>query len=137
MKILIVDDDPQMRTLLKRVLHEAGHATCWAASGPGAMRLIQGGEHIDLVILDITLEGQMTGYDVARQLPRGLPLIILSGMLEEEVRAGARAIDNALREALTILGKPLNVAELIRIVKHAESADLARSADTNPRKQKP
>ncbi len=115
MRVLLVDDDPAIRSVLARLVERDGHTTCWASSGEGALKLLHSERGtIDAIILDINLGGGLSGYEVARHLPRGLPLVVLSGMSPDDVRQGAKAMTNALEHALTILGKPIDAQALRR-----------------------
>lgn len=110
MKILTVEDDPHFRDALVLTLREFGHTVIWAATGRAAV-LLATSEKPDVVLLDIDLP-DITGYEVARQLPRGLPLIILSGTDADQIRHDAVSFENAIEGAILILGKPVNASEL-------------------------
>jgi DNA-binding response OmpR family regulator len=75
--ILVVEDNPQERSLYCETLRDAGFWTLTASNGEDALCLISQ-EHPDLVLLDIDLP-DMTGLDVLRQArlatPR-LPIIL-------------------------------------------------------------
>jgi len=115
--ILVVDDDEGIRHALERILEKAGHTMIWAATVEGALRLLHTEEaSLDVVILDINLDREGGGYDVARKVPRDIPLIILSGLTPEEVRKGAVQVSNALSHAVTILGKPFENKKLLGIL---------------------
>ncbi|RMG02452.1 MAG: response regulator [Nitrospirae bacterium] len=77
MKILVVDDDPSIRTLYKEELEEEGYEVVVASSGDEALRLFEQ-EKPDLVTLDILMP-DMDGIQVLRKLkelnPR-LPIIM-------------------------------------------------------------
>ncbi|MGR3581245.1 MAG: response regulator, partial [Sagittula sp.] len=66
MKILIVDDDPSLRDLLRLALERAGHTVICAADG--ALALTHAArETPDLIVLDIGLP-EMDGFEVCRRL---------------------------------------------------------------------
>jgi DNA-binding response OmpR family regulator len=80
-KILIVDDDPDMRSLYRLVLQHEGLEVIEAASGSEALSLIHQ-EPPALVLLDIMMP-EMDGYEVCRRLrsnPKtaGLPVLMFS-----------------------------------------------------------
>src|SRR5262245_43391604 len=70
MRILVVDDDPNLFEIMNFVLREAGHEPCWADTGDEALRLVQESRP-DLVLLGLSLperEGStMTTQIVARR----------------------------------------------------------------------
>ena len=64
--ILVVDDEEDIRTMLKRVLVAQGHRVVEADSGPVALRLVK--HHVpDLIILDAMLP-ELHGFDIARRI---------------------------------------------------------------------
>ena len=72
-KILIIDDDPQIRRLVVEILASAGHEMFDVEDGDEGLRLVQ----IDrpaLVITDILMP-QTDGLEVIRELRRGAPQI--------------------------------------------------------------
>jgi two-component system response regulator MprA len=65
-RILLVEDDPRMRALVRRGLSEQGHAVEVADTGIVALDLAQA-EHFDVIVLDVMLPG-IDGVEVARRL---------------------------------------------------------------------
>lgn len=55
--ILLVDDAPDIRLLLKAVLHRSGHEVIEAASGSEALELLDAGLEPSAIILDIQMPG--------------------------------------------------------------------------------
>ncbi len=79
--ILVVDNDPVMRTLVSRVLTREGHHVRQAADGRQALADIAV-VRPDLLITDVLMPG-LTGWSVfarARRLWPTLPIIIMSGV---------------------------------------------------------
>ena len=74
--VLIVDDSPQIRSLLKAALSESGWVVCGEA-GNGREGILQA-EHLhpDLIILDLSMP-EMNGFDAARELRRIMPAVPL------------------------------------------------------------
>jgi two-component system, response regulator, stage 0 sporulation protein F len=76
-RILVVDDDEAIRTLLKEELEEEGYEVIVASNARDALKLVEQ-EALDLVVLDI----RMPGMDGLEALPRvlglkpGLPVIL-------------------------------------------------------------
>jgi two-component system cell cycle response regulator len=65
-KILIVDDDPDVRSLYRLVLRQEGLEVYEAQDGKEALAIAQA-EALDLVLLDIMMP-EMDGYEVCRRL---------------------------------------------------------------------
>ena len=79
-KVLVVDDEADMRLALRTVLEQGGHSVEEAGDGPAALeRVARGG--LDLVLLDIRLPG-MDGRQILRRIREqtaDLPVIMVSG----------------------------------------------------------
>ena len=79
-RILVIDDDPTIRSLVSALLEARGHAVLAAADGLAGMRLFE--EHeIDLVVTDIVmpeLEGIAT-ISAIRRLDPAVPILAISG----------------------------------------------------------
>ena len=84
--ILVVDDDPHIRALLEEYLTENGLRVSTASGGREMFRSL-GEQTIDLVILDLRLEGE-DGMTLARSLRERLaiPVIMLTGVRDEADR---------------------------------------------------
>ncbi len=82
-KILVVDDDPQIREVTRIALERAGFTTIAAADGRAALAAAASGRP-DLVILDIGLP-EMDGLEVCRRLRQssGLPILFLTARDDE------------------------------------------------------
>jgi signal transduction histidine kinase/CheY-like chemotaxis protein len=100
--VLVVDDDPNIRTLLQQELTEAGYAVRLAEDGRKALALIR--EEIPgLVILDVMMP-EMNGFDVAAVLKNDpatmhVPIIILS-ILEDRERGFRLGVDRYLTKPI-------------------------------------
>jgi DNA-binding response OmpR family regulator len=119
-KILVVDDDPQIRESLRKVLRAEGYEVVLAADGQEAIDKFDP-EHIDLLLLDLNLPGN-SGWDIfgtLTSLNPFLPIIIITGRQNQhELAAGAGV--GALME------KPLDVPLLLKTITEL----LAESAET-------
>lgn len=105
--ILIVDDDPQIRLSLRKVLRNEGYETVLAADGREAIKK-HDIERVDLVLLDLNLPIN-SGWDAFGTLTARdplLPIIIITGRQKQSDLAAAAGI-SALME------KPLNVSLLL------------------------
>src|SRR5712692_6318908 len=108
MKVLVIDDEPQIRRALRAGLERNGYTVSLAASGEegldqAALR------PPDLVILDLAMPG-MDGFEVCRQLREWskAPIIVLS--VREGEADKIRALDLGADDYLT---KPFSLGELL------------------------
>lgn len=80
MKVLIVEDDPLVREFAVTALHDAGFEIIEATTGEEAIDRAQTGT--DAVLLDISLPGPLSGWDVAERLRQqrpDLPVVYATG----------------------------------------------------------
>jgi two-component system, OmpR family, response regulator len=84
--ILVIDDDPQIRSLLQEYLVENGIRVSLASSSE-EMSNILGDEAVDLVVLDLRLAGE-DGLAIARSLrdQSAIPIVMLTGVRDEADR---------------------------------------------------
>ena len=113
--ILVVDDDPQIRTMMQKILTKAGHTVVEAASGLEAERRV-GESDVDLLITDIIMPDK-EGLTLVRELHKRWPhlkIIAMSG----GGRSGAFTILDAASQfgANLVLRKPFRVVELLEAV---------------------
>ena len=83
-RVLIVDDDETVCTMLYKVIRSNGIQADTAASGAEALRMVEQ-EHYDLMLLDVNMPG-MDGFEVVQTLrQRGvrIPIMIVSGRQED------------------------------------------------------
>jgi two-component system KDP operon response regulator KdpE len=107
-RILVVDDEQQIRRALLLNLRARGYEVIEAASGESGVQLAAS-EHPDLVLLDLGLPG-MSGLDVIVAL-RGwtqVPIIVLT--VREDERAKVTALDAGADDYVT---KPFGMDELL------------------------
>ncbi len=114
-RILVIDDEPDIRETLDMFLSSLGYEVSTAESGHTAVEQVQR-EAFDLVITDIRMPG-MSGVDVMAALRRinpGLPVIVVSGYISEE--SGLRCSEAG---AVGIIGKPFRLDDLLHVVQVA------------------
>ncbi len=114
--ILVVDDDPGMRTLLMQLLHKNGFHVLAAADHVEMQDHLDRSD-IDLVLLDVMLPGR-SGFDLCRDLRlsthRGLPLIMISARGDEADRVAGLELG-----ADDYIAKPFGQSELLARVRAA------------------
>ncbi|KEA62651.1 DNA-binding response regulator OmpR [Marinobacterium lacunae] len=120
LRILVVDDEADMRELLQDLLEDSGYEVHTAASGE-EMRSALGAAVYSLVILDLRLKGE-DGMQLARELRRqsSIPIMMLTGKGDETDRILGLEI-----AADDFLMKPFNNRELVARVR----ATLRRSTE--------
>src|SRR5438045_3680567 len=84
MKVLAVDDDPELLPLVGFALRQGGYAVVEAGSGEEALQAFAA-EAPDLVVLDVNLPG-IDGFEVCRRLRQesAVPILMLTVRGEEE-----------------------------------------------------
>jgi two-component system KDP operon response regulator KdpE len=113
--ILVVDDEPPIRRLLRTSLASQGFQVSEAADGRGALGEIER-SHPDLVILDLGLP-DMDGAEVIRTLRDGgnaVPILVLSSRADEKGKV--EALDLGADDYVT---KPFGTAELFARIRAA------------------
>ena len=107
-KILVVDDDVQIRRVMRKMLSAQGYAMYDARSGEEALETLHRGR-FDLVLLDMAMPG-MGGLEACRAIRAGwdVPIIILSVRDMEKDKIGA--LDAGADDYVT---KPFSMQELL------------------------
>ena len=100
--ILIVDDDPHIRELLKQEFTEAGYRVRLSENGRQALAAVRE-QRPDLIVLDVMMP-EMSGFDVAAVLKNDpqtmdIPIIILS-ILEDKERGYRLGVDRYLTKPI-------------------------------------
>jgi two-component system response regulator MprA len=110
--ILVVDDDPKIRSVLGRGLRFEGYDVQIAASGQEALQLARD-TTFDLVVLDLTMP-RMDGLEVCRRLRRGVSIPILMLTARDAVADRIVGLDSGADDYLT---KPFDFEELLAHVR--------------------
>jgi CheY-like chemotaxis protein len=116
-RILAIDDEPNIRTVLNRALTMAGFTVEVAGSGMEAMTLLESAaaQHqppYDLVFSDLGMP-EMSGWDVARELHRlwpQIPLVLVTGWGDQ--------LDAAKMKEFHVshtIAKPFNLSDLVKM----------------------
>jgi putative two-component system response regulator len=92
-RILVVDDEPAIRAVIARVLHESGHD--WASAGTVADALpMLTASSYSLVLCDMTMPGG-SGLELVRQLQAGFPdtpVVMVTGIDDPDIARAAREL---------------------------------------------
>ncbi len=121
-RILVVEDDEEMRSLVEEILLEEGYRAVCAADSLSALIVLLG-EGADLLVADWkmpVIDGLQLVASARRSLP-GLPVVFVSAYVSSDLRR--RAIE---RGVFSILSKPFHRSELLAHVEAALAADASR-----------
>jgi two-component system KDP operon response regulator KdpE len=123
-KILVVDDEPSIRTLLKSTLARAGYAVIEAATAKEAVGAVQI-DKPDLVLLDLGLPDR-DGLEIIGRLrgDGGLPVIVVSAREDSEQKIAA--LDLGAEDYVT---KPFDTEELLARIRATLRRSLASQAE--------
>jgi twitching motility two-component system response regulator PilH len=123
-KVLIVDDDPDVRLFNTTVVEESGYTPIEAANGEEGLKRVKE-ESPDLVVLDVLMPKQ-SGIRLYRELKtekslQGIPVIILSGVARRTFLRSQKALtefgDKPVPEPDSYLEKPVEPEELAQEIK--------------------
>jgi CheY-like chemotaxis protein len=132
-RILIADDDREMRRVLRDMLRRTGAEIREAASGNDLLTHLNGGDRFDLVITDLRMPAP-SGLQVvmmARTAGHKTPFILITAFGDDSVRAALSQVPNAF-----LLDKPFAPPALLSCVAQAladRSADYHEQQDTHRR----
>lgn len=116
-RILLVEDDDEVATLVGEMLGQLGYEVTRAASAAAALGALADGRSVDLVFSDIMMPGGMNGVELAREIRRrrsDVPVLLTSGYAEA-------AIHQAEAADIQILAKPYHLDELAAALSAAKS----------------
>ena len=126
-RVLVVDDEPQIRRALRLVLRANGYEVAEVGTGEGALDALVI-QPFDLMILDLMLP-DVDGVEVCRRLREWsrLPVVVLSAHGEEEVKV--RALDEGADDYVT---KPFSAPELLARMRSAMRRASVNTAPSEP-----
>lgn len=119
--ILVVDDDPQIREIFRRVLEGSGHEVTQAQDGLAGGRMFRQ-KPADLVITDIYMP-EREGLETIRELKRDFPGVRIIAITGADVFMGADHVLGMAKAfgAIYVMKKPVNIATLLEVVERALS----------------
>ncbi len=108
--VLVVEDDPDVRRLVVRILGSLGYRVVDAPDARAALAVLSAGETVDLLLSDVVLAGGMSGPELARlsrERHRDLKILLMTGYAAEAAnRNGGLGLETVL------LNKPFQRHEL-------------------------
>jgi PAS domain S-box-containing protein len=112
--VLIVEDEPVVRSVILEMLAEQGYRTLEAFDGPSGLQILRGDQQIDLLITDVGLPG-MNGrqlVDQARKMRPGLKVLFITGYAEN-----ADMAEGFLQPGMEMITKPFDHDQLSQRVR--------------------
>jgi two-component system cell cycle sensor histidine kinase/response regulator CckA len=113
--VLLVEDEPMVRSVAERALTRHGYTVITADNGEDALAVLERGEEVALLISDVVMPG-MDGPTMVREARKTRPdlkILFMSGYAEEQLR---NSIDI---EHVNFLPKPFSVTELAEAARRA------------------
>lgn len=126
--VLIVEDQPELRTVTDQIIQRLGYKTIVAGDAEAAITLASKSGKIDAALLDVVLPGDKNGADLAStllQLHPDIKVMFTTGYAAENVY-----VDIAKFKHSGLFPKPLKVSELAKTLKSLTSQPVANSSDT-------
>jgi PAS domain S-box-containing protein len=115
--ILVVEDEPLLLALTKRLCEERGYTVVVASNAASALEVLRGGTPIDLLFTDVVLPGGLDGVELAeaaRARRPDLPILLTSGYAGASVLKMARDLGD-----FDLLPKPFDSKSLARKLNRA------------------
>jgi PAS domain S-box-containing protein len=127
--ILIVEDDPLVRSYVDTQLQSLGYTTLTAANGVEALAIADRGAAFDLLFTDVIMPGRLNGRQLAAEMAQrrpGLKVLFTSGYTENAIIHHGR-----LDSGVLLLAKPYRKLDLARMLRIALT-DAGILADAPP-----
>jgi DNA-binding response OmpR family regulator len=115
-RILVVDDDPVVQTLVRTILNRADFDVFTAASGEDALNLIKLGRIPHLAVVDVNMPPGMDGFKFCEEAHKrvpNLPIIMLSGAGDEKTIVKAFDVVQADDYIIKPTDGPIRADELV------------------------
>jgi len=121
-KILIIDDDPDVHTVVKKILEGKSYEVISAYGGLEGLRMVVD-ERPDLIILDVIMPGKH-GFEVCHELKTdekyhffsNIPVLMLTVYPEDREKMHLSMREGMMMEAEDYLQKPVDAQELVKRV---------------------
>lgn len=108
--VLIVEDEPSLRSILGKGLERYGFRTLVAVDGQEALDVLEAGEKVHLVLSDIVMP-RLSGLELQRRLRErhpGLPVVLMTGCVDQPPDDWA--------EDVPVLRKPFRLPDLVQTI---------------------
>jgi len=115
--VLLVEDDPDVRTVLSAQLRQLGHKVCAVANATEALHMIESPSRIDITLTDVVLPGGIDGVTLIKEAMHRRPrmgILCMSGYNPTQTHRKWLRIQN-----IELLEKPFSSARLAEAIKVA------------------
>jgi len=123
-RLLVIEDDSSIRTMLRQALEDEGYAVDEAPSGTAGLQLVRSGNP-DLVLLDLRLP-DMSGFEVCRQIRASsfVPIIMVTAQTDtHDMVAGLEAgADDYVTKPVVIKELAARIRATLRRSSYTESS---------------
>lgn len=112
--VLVVEDDERVREATLKRLEALGYAVIEASDGQSALRMLEEGEPVDLVFSDVVMPGELSGYDLLREVQNRFP------NMATLLTSGHVSVHSLMKDStVELLTKPYSLPVLAQAVERA------------------
>jgi CheY-like chemotaxis protein len=127
--VLVVEDDPALRTVIVSFLNEQNYQVVAAPDGSEALAILDESGPFDLLLSDVILPGEFSGQKLAREITRRQPsikILLMSGYASDAFEEEDSPPDYA-----NLLRKPFSMGTLARKMRSVLEAEEGSDSDPN------
>ena len=138
-KVLVVDDEQQVRDLLNTFLKREGYEVVVASNGEEAMELAEA-ENPHVILLDVNMPG-IDGIEVcnrlkAKEKTRPIPIIIVTVHEDRNVEAFLEGADDFVTKPFNTVEFSFRVRSMLRIRHLADELERSQASSEDPEKNR-
>lgn len=126
-RILVIDDDPTLNSLIRQSFHAKGYEVITALNGVEGLKLAYR-SHPDIIVLDIMMP-DLDGYETCQRLREisEVPVLMLTAMPAEEdlVRGFEAGADDYVKKPFSLKELEMRISALIKRSSNGDSNDIA------------
>jgi CheY-like chemotaxis protein len=127
--VLVVEDDPALRTVIVSFLNEQNYRVAAAPDGSEALAILDESGPFDLLLSDVILPGEFSGQKLAKEITRRQPsikILLMSGYASDAFEEEDSPPDYA-----NLLRKPFSMGVLARKMRSVLKAEEGDDSDLN------
>ena len=113
--VLVVEDDDAVRAYATETLRDLGYRVAEASRGKAALDILKDVPHLDLLLTDVVMPGELNGRELADEAVKrrpGLRVLFMTGYSRDAIMRQGR-----LEPGVHVLGKPFSLEELAEKVR--------------------